>query len=107
MNALRFGDIVLLKFPFTDGKQYKKRPALVICDTEDGDVLVCRITGQAYQTKFDFQLKEWKKNGLLLPSIVRVHKAASLDKQLVDGILGSISQSSKEKIEELWRSIPG
>jgi hypothetical protein len=32
------GDIILLKFPFTDGVGYKRRPALVIRNFEDGDI---------------------------------------------------------------------
>jgi hypothetical protein len=44
MDKLNFGDIVLLKFPFTDGKTYKRRPALIIKDFDDGDIIVCRIT---------------------------------------------------------------
>jgi hypothetical protein len=38
MEKLHFGDIVLLKFPFTDGQISKKRPALVINDFADGDL---------------------------------------------------------------------
>lgn len=44
MNKLVFGDVVLLRFPYTDGKIYKRRPALVIRDTRDGDIIVSRIT---------------------------------------------------------------
>jgi len=44
MERLTFGDIVLLKFPFTDGISFKKRPALIINDYDDGDIIVCRIT---------------------------------------------------------------
>jgi len=43
-NKLNFSSIVLSKFPFSDGVGYKRRPALVLKDCEDGDVPVCRIT---------------------------------------------------------------
>ena len=62
MNKLNFGDIVLLRFPFTDGKKYKKRPALIINDYNDGDIIVCRITSQIYNTKQDVYIKNWKKS---------------------------------------------
>lgn len=48
MHNLNFGDIVLLKFPFTNEQTYKKRPALLINDTNDGDIIVCRITSKIY-----------------------------------------------------------
>ncbi len=49
VNKAEFGDIVLLEFPFTDGQQSKKRPALVLLDTQDGDMIVCRITSKLHQ----------------------------------------------------------
>jgi len=59
MDKLYFGEIVLLKFPFTDGLSLKKRPALIINDYNDGDVIVCRITSQIYQTKYDIYIENW------------------------------------------------
>jgi len=56
MDKLRFGDIVLLKFPFTDSKTFKRRPALIINDFNDGDIIVCRITSQVYQTQNDVKI---------------------------------------------------
>lgn len=41
MDELAFGDIVLLKFPYTDGHTFKRRPALIINDCNDGDIIVC------------------------------------------------------------------
>jgi mRNA interferase MazF len=38
------GTIVLMEFPFTDGAIGKPRPALVVFDSGDVDVLVARIT---------------------------------------------------------------
>ena len=43
MDKFELGDIVLLSFPFTNADKVKKRPALVIKDFNDGDLLVCRI----------------------------------------------------------------
>jgi mRNA interferase MazF len=78
MIKLSFGDVVLLKFPFTDGKTKKRRPAMLIKDCNDGDIIVCRITGQAYDTEFDVTIDNWKKSGLKIPSVIRVHKIATL-----------------------------
>jgi mRNA interferase MazF len=99
MDKLNFGDIVLLKFPFTDGKSYKRRPALIINDYDDGDIIVCRITSQIYETPNDVNINDWEKSGLRLPSVIRVHKLATLEKDLVEVKMGHIDNSTKEKIQ--------
>ena len=52
--------------------------------------LLPEITSQIYQTPFDVQLDEWKAAGLMLPSVVRVHKLATLQKSLVERRLGKL-----------------
>ena len=99
MDNLNFGDIVLLKFPFTDRKNYKRRPALIINDFDDGDIIVCRITSQIYNTPFDVYIDRWKESGLKLPSVIRVHKLATLEKDLVEATMGKIDKPTKAKIK--------
>ena len=53
------GAVVLLKFPFSDGVGYKRRPALILKNFEDGDVLVCRITSKIYKSAYDIYLDDW------------------------------------------------
>ena len=101
MDKLYFGDIVLLKFPFTDTKTFKKRPALVINDFNDGDVIVCRITSQIYQTEFDVFIDDWEKSGLKLPSVIRVHKIATLEKDMVEVVMGLIDDSVKKIVQSI------
>ena len=101
MNQLSFGDIVLLKFPFTDGYSFKKRPALVINDFNDGDILVCRITSKIYDSNQDVLLDDWEKSGLKLASVVRVHKMATLEKELVEAQIGKVSETVKLRIKTI------
>ena len=101
MEKLYFGDIFLLKFPFTDGSSFKRRPAVIIQDSRDGDIIVCRITSQIYQTNYDILIKEWRESGLKLPSIIRIHKIATLDKNLVELKIGEINIELKERIKEI------
>jgi mRNA interferase MazF len=105
MDRLTFGDIVLLKFPFTDGKTVKKRPALIINDYDDGDIIVCRITSQIYETKNDYYLDNWSDAGLNLPSVVRVHKIATLDKSLIETKMGKLDKTSKKSIAQIIKNL--
>ena len=101
MDKLHFGDIVLLKFPFTDGTTFKRRPALIINDFDDGDLIVCRITSQIYKTKNDIYIVDWEKSGLKLPSVIRVHKIATLEKDMVEFIMGQIEEPNKEQVRKI------
>jgi mRNA interferase MazF len=99
MSKLHFGDIVLLKFPFSDTINFKKRPALIINEFNDGDIIVCRITSQQYNTPYDLYVENWDKVGLKLPSVIRIHKLATMEKDMVDKRIGRIDNSVKEKIK--------
>jgi len=105
MNNLNFGDNVLLKFPFSDGKTFKRRPALIINDLNDGDIIVCGITSQIYKTQNDLFIEDSDKSGLKLPSVIRVHKIATLDKDLVEKKMGHIDDQTKEMVQEKFQKL--
>ena len=87
------GDIVLLAFPFSSATGVKQRPALVLLDPKDQDLLVARVTTQRHQSAFDIVVNDWKQASLLAPSWVRVHKLATVEKRLVRRKLGRISDA--------------
>jgi mRNA interferase MazF len=91
MTRYERGDIVLLAFPFTGGSGKKQRPALVVLDTSDADVLAARIT-QSPNSKFDLPLKDWRQAGLLAPSTARLHKLATVERDLVVRKLGRLTE---------------
>jgi mRNA interferase MazF len=99
MPSYSFGEVLLLSFPFSDTVGVKRRPALVLLDTGDNDLLVARITGQLAQTQFDVGLQEWKQAGLRLASVVRLHKLATLEKQLVERSLGNLSEVDIQQVQ--------
>jgi len=101
MEMLHFGDVILLKFPFTDGVSFKRRPALVVNDFDDDDILVCRITSRLYDTEFDVKIDDWNESGLKLPSVIRVHKLATLQKELIEMRMGTVDQPTREKVKVL------
>jgi mRNA interferase MazF len=101
------GDILLIAFPFTSGGTSKKRPALVLLDTGDADVLVARITSQISNSEYDIIIDEWQNAGLLVPSYIRLHKLATLEKVLIDKKLGELSALDLEKVREKLTEIFG
>jgi mRNA interferase MazF len=65
-----FGNIFIVDFPFADGQGSKRRPVLVIKDTNDKDLLIAKITSQLYNTAFDIKLQDWKYAVLISPSVI-------------------------------------
>lgn len=109
MQHYQSGEVVLLSFPFTDTTGARRRPALVLLDTGDADILVARVTSQIVRTVFDVELVEWQQAGLLLPSVVRVHKMATLEKRLVERRLGTLTSNDwiqvRARIQQLWAAL--
>ena len=105
MEKLNFGDIVLLRFPFTDDQVSKKRPALIINDSNDGDIVVCRITSQSYTSKHDIYIDDWEKSGLKLPSVIRIHKIATLEKDMMEMIIGKINEALKSRVNVILSNL--
>jgi mRNA interferase MazF len=82
------GELVLLTFPFADGSAMKRRPALVLPDTGDDDIVVARVTSQTAMSEFGVPIEDWERANLVLPSVVRVHKLVAYGKRLVLRRLG-------------------
>lgn len=76
-EALDFGDVVLVPFPYTDQTGSKRRPAVVISrrayNLARPDAVLMSITSQLRPMPRlgDVELTAWAAAGLLKPSIVK------------------------------------
>ncbi len=68
MTVYEFGDVVLMDFPQSGSEQPKRRPALVLLDIGDADVLLAPITTRERTGAGDVKLHKWQKAGLLRES---------------------------------------
>ena len=109
MSNFNTGEVVLMLFPFSGLSGARRRPALVLIDTGDEDIVVARITSQTVRDTFDVELMEWREAGLLLPSVVRLHKLATLEKSLVERRLGSLMPGDwamvSESLRKMWSEL--
>ena len=69
MASYAAGDIVLLEFPFTDTAGSKRRPALILLDTGDDDIVVARVTGQLSAAPQDVTLTNGSRPGYCCPRL--------------------------------------
>ncbi|MEK7484456.1 MAG: type II toxin-antitoxin system PemK/MazF family toxin [Planctomycetota bacterium] len=91
MTNYNFGDVVLVWFIQTGSSERKKRPALVILDINDADVVLVPITTREWTGIGDHKIKDWKISGLLRESWVRLAKISFLEKKDVESCLGKLT----------------
>ena len=104
MTKYKFGNVVLVVFSQTDGSK-KQRPALVVLDTGDDDIILAPITTTERKSKGDYRIKNWQQSGLLLGSWVRLAKVACLGKNDIHRQLGGLSTGDKKAIVLIWNKL--
>jgi mRNA interferase MazF len=105
MTSFQAGDLVLVDFPLTTSGPSKPRPALVLLDTGDADVVLARVTTQPRSTPYDVPIVDWLAAGLLAPSIVRLHKVATLAKARVQRVLGTLDANDRQQVGKVLQQI--
>ena len=107
MTNYNFGEILLLKFPYSDGKGEAKRPVVVLAQTDAKDIVAAKVTSMEQRGRYDIAIDDWRNVGLLYPSVVRIDKLATLSKQGVTRKLGVLDDSYKpiiiSKIKQLFK----
>ena len=96
MALYRFGDVVLVDFPFSDRNAEKRRPGLVIAQDPHGDLLVARITSKNVELPTDVPITDWKSAGLNIPSNVRLLKLATTHESYVLRQLGNVTERDRQ-----------
>jgi len=111
-TSFRFGDIVLVPFPFTDQSGAKKRPAIVVSSagyqTRRRDIVIMAVTSRRRTSPAfgEFEVAEWKKAGLILPSMAKP-VLATIEKRLVIKKLGALQRADRASLQASLRAILG
>ena len=102
------GDIVVIRFPFTDLNQAKMRPALLLGKLPGihDDWLVCMISTRVHQhiAGFDDLLDtndaDFSESGLKAPSVIRVGRLLVVEGKLIPGSIGSVSTERLQRVRD-------
>lgn len=106
----RFGDVVLVPFPFTDQTATKKRPAVVVSSNEYNlarpDVILMAITGHlsGYPRIGEVAVREWKEAGLLKTSTIKPI-LTTVEKSLIIRKLGQLRKRDLLALDDALRMI--
>jgi mRNA interferase MazF len=94
MGQPAVGAIVAVDFPYSDGSGSKKRPALVIADADERDVIVCQITSKRYssQNALALPLNDLATGSLPVASFIHVEKLFTISRGVATTVLATVSK---------------
>ena len=102
--SYKFGDLVMVPFPFTDQTSVKQRPAVVVSsaayNSERPDIILMAVTSQikASATVGEIMIHAWQKAGLSKSSAVKPI-ITTIEKRLVIRRLGQLSEEVREALK--------
>lgn len=92
---MKTGDIILIPFPFTDVKNTKVRPAVVITETADKykDLVISAISSVVPESlnKNEILINPNKTNNLRIQSVIKVDRVVTLKQKDKISNLGKLS----------------
>ena len=98
------GDILLVKFPFSNLRKSKKRPVLVVRSEDSLNDIVCfQITSNAIQSNLLKIEKEDLSNAIFnIQSFVKYDKCFTLNSEIVDKKIGEVKTDTLERLKKLF-----
>lgn len=93
MGTPSVGDVVLVKFPFSDLSASKLRPAVIVASVERNDVIVCQITSRPYTSRRAVIIAnaDFARGSLERESYARPDKLFTASTSIVVRTIGSLS----------------
>jgi mRNA interferase MazF len=106
-----FGDVVLVRFPFTNQSSSKQRPAVVVISRAYNaaklDIVIMAITSQLRAVGFgEVAVAEWQRASLLKPSAIKP-VFATIERSLVLKRLGVLQPSDQSALRTAIASVLG
>ncbi|MDP3026698.1 MAG: type II toxin-antitoxin system PemK/MazF family toxin [Nanoarchaeota archaeon] len=98
------GEVVVIEFPYSNLKEFKRRPVLILKVPKGEDIIVLQITSSSYEKSVEISLKneDFRQGGLKKDSYIRIDKISSIEKSLIKYKAGSLKQ---EKFNEILDKI--
>ncbi len=98
------GDVVVIPFSFSDLSQSKRRPTLVISNSQSNDIILCQITSKIKNDPYGILLtnQDFRYGELSRKSYIRPHRIFTADQNL---IIYKIGQIDVKKLDEVITTI--
>ncbi len=102
--SYKVGDIILVKFPFTNFKESKKRPVLVVkSENELNDIVCFQITSNSEQSNlFKIEDSDLNNSSLSLKSYIKYDKYFTINTEIVDKSIAKVNNDLLNKLKILF-----
>ncbi len=102
--SYKTGDILLVKFPFTDLKNYKKRPVIVVkSENELKDIVCFQITSNSKQTNLlSLENEDMDNSTLSLKSYIKYDKCFTISTTIVEKKIAKVNTQLLSKLKKLF-----
>jgi len=104
--SYKVGDILLIKFPFTNLKKHKKRPVIVIKSENELEDIVCfQITSNSKQTNLlKLENKDMDNSNLTLESYIKYDKCFTISSTIAEKRIAKVNIALLVKLKKLFCS---
>ncbi len=102
MEGFVKGDIIVIEYPYSDFKTYKRRPVVVLKVPKGEDIIVLQMTAESQEKSVEILItyKDFSKGRLKREGFIRLDKVFTIDKSLVKYKVGSLKQEMFNNIVE-------
>ena len=107
MGIFAVGDVVLINFHYADFAKFKRRPAIVVGQTEFNNLILCQITSKVEINKRAIPLisEDFSDGKLKVDSFIRPDKIFTVEPLIVITKIGHLKSRKIEKVKGVLRKL--
>lgn len=100
MEGFVKGDVVVVRFPFSDLTQAKRRPAVVLATPGGDDLLLCQVTSKSMRDSWAVTLtaSDFETGALKQESRARPNRLFTAEQNLILYRAGHLKESKRTEI---------
>ena len=112
MTHFEFGNVVLVRVPFTDQRGSKQRPAVVVSGSDYSkarpDVILMAVTNRTRSPRRfgEIFIEDWGAAGLLKPSTIKP-VLFTIEQRSVVRVLGRLMKDDRAALKKSCRNLIG
>jgi mRNA-degrading endonuclease toxin of MazEF toxin-antitoxin module len=107
VNGPKVFGLYTARFPFLDSQETKIRPVIVISKPQGQHkvIAIVPVSSRPISEDTDIALAGWSSEGLLKPSVARVHRLTTMLQADLIAELGTLDRQDKQALQDSLRKI--